>query len=295
MLSTICSEGPSCSSSATTIRNSADATKLAACPTFTGNINIAADAGRDIALDGIQTLRGYLSADSANGLRSLSADSLETVDGYMYLERLANLESLSMPKLQTVGQLRLNDLPALSKLGFDATINNCSNLFVSDTALLTLDGLDPEGITNGFQVTSNKNLENITMSVASTMATVASNVTIANNSPALYVSLPNLAAAQNLVITNATQISLPALQHAYILSLMSNAFTEFSAPKLESVGNDTMGITIQSNQGVTTLDFPVLARTGVLTVLDNTRLQNLVLPKLQLVPNGIMLEGNLAK
>ncbi|KAL1640251.1 cell wall protein Ecm33 [Diplodia intermedia] len=253
-------------------------------------------SARDIALDGIQTLQGYLLADSSEGLNSLSADSLEVVEGYMYLEELGNLESLNMPKLRTVGQqLRLIKLPALSKLGFDSTVSNCSSFVVSDTGLVTLEGIDPDGTTNGFNATFNNDLDNITMSVKSTTASDSSRIIINNNAPGLQVSFPNLSTAQRIDIENATGVSLPQLTDAYELVLIGNAFTEYSAPQLESVGNDVLGILIQNNQGLTDLDFPALVRCGGLTVQNNARLEDLVLPKLQTSPQGVVLQGNLAK
>lgn len=288
-------QGTACSASVTTIRNAADATPLADCTTFTGNIEIPGVATGDIALDGIQTLQGYLLADSSEGLNSLSADSLEVVEGYMYLEELGNLESLNMPKLTTVGQqLRLIKLPALSKLGFDSTVSNCSSFVVSDTGLVTLEGIDPGGTTNGFNATYNEDLDNITMSVKSTTASDSSRIIINNNAPGLQVSFPNLSTAQRIDIENATGVSLPQLTDAYELVLIGNAFTEYSAPQLESVGNDVLGILIQNNQGLTDLDFPALVRCGGLTVQNNARLEDLVLPKLQTSPQGVVLQGNLA-
>ncbi|OJD34091.1 gpi-anchored cell wall organization protein ecm33 [Diplodia corticola] len=288
-------QGTSCSTAITTIRNHADATPLAACKTFTGNIEIPGDATGDIALDGIQNLDGYLLAESSEGLSSLSADSLEVIEGYMYLQELGNLETLNMPKLTTVGQqLRLVKLPALSNLGFDATISNCSSFVISDTALSSLNGIDPDGTTNGFNATFNNDLANITMSVASTTASDSSTIIITNNAPGLQVSFPNLSTAQKVDIENATGVSFPSLTTAYELVLAGNAFTEYSAPKLESVGNDVLGILVQDNQGLTDLEFPVLVRCGGLTVQNNARLQDLTLPKLQTSPQGVVLQGNLA-
>lgn len=141
-----------------TIRNTADATGLALCATFTGDIELSPEATGEISLPGIQTLKGHLLADSVDGLNSLSADSLQEVEGYVFLQSLPSLASLNFPKLTSVNdQLRLVDLPKLSTLGFGSTLSECPFFTISGTGLTTLQGIDPVGTTNGFNVTNNGN------------------------------------------------------------------------------------------------------------------------------------------
>lgn len=276
-----------------TIRNTADATGLAPCATFTGDIELSPEATGEISLPGIQTLKGHLLADSVDGLNSLSADSLQEVEGYVFLQSLPSLASLSFPKLTSVNdQLRLVDLPKLSTLGFGSTLSECPFFTISGTGLTTLQGIDPVGTTNGFNVTSNGNLQNVTMSVKSTRDTETSKITVMFNAAGLEVSFPNLETSQRLDLANLTSIEMPVLKDTYELALRDNTFQKFVAPKLESVGNGTRGILIQNNQGLTDVDFPSLITTGGLTVKRNSRLESISFEKLQISPVGVILEGS---
>ncbi|KAL1618736.1 protoplasts-secreted [Neofusicoccum ribis] len=283
----------SCSTSIT-IGNAADATGVASCTTFTGDITVSPSATGTISLGGVQTLNGNLLVESSPDLSAFSAGDLESVDGYVYLTDLDSLDTLELPKLTSIGdQLRMVNLPALSQAQLESTLDNCPLVTISGTGLQTLDGLDPSGVTNGFNITSNENLTgNLTMSVKSTRATTQGKITVMYNAPGLSVSLPNLETAQNIDMANLSAVSLPQLTDCYELVLLGNAFQSFSAPKLTSVGNSTtFGILLNDNQGLVDVEFPELVRTGGLTVQNNSRLDTLTMDKLQMTNDAVVLEG----
>ncbi|OJD33419.1 gpi-anchored cell wall organization protein ecm33 [Diplodia corticola] len=284
----------SCSASMLTIRGPADTTAFALCPTFTGNIQISPEATGNISLDGLKRLNGHVTASDNGGLTGLSADLLEQIDDYMYLQRLPQLSTLFFPRLRSVGnQLRLEHLPELSELGFDATITECPSFSVTDTALTSISGIDPAGITDGFNITSNKRLEVITMTLNSTRLTTGGTVTVADNSPELSVAFPNLVSAQNLELSNISSILLPSLVESEEIAVRSSTIGNFTAPKLTNVGNGTFGLWFEACHDLIDIEVASLVNTGGFIVLDSEQVRNLTLPRLRTNVYGFRLAGDL--
>ncbi|KAL1626303.1 protoplasts-secreted [Neofusicoccum ribis] len=272
----------------------ADATALAPCPTFTGNIQISSDAAGNISFDKLHVLNGNLLVKDANELVSLSADSLEQIEGYMYIQDLPNLSTLDFPQLTSVSeQLRLENLPKLKNLGFDAVLTECPLFRVTGTALRSIDGINPAGVTNGFTVSNNTDLQNITMTMNSTRLTSAAVIEISENSPDISVSFPNLRSSQNLEIFNVSSISLPELTNSNEIALKGNTFENFSAPKLTRAGNGTWGIWIEDCENLVNIEFPSLISTGGFTLLGSGQVHNVSLPKLQSSEIGFRLNGDI--
>ncbi|EKG14436.1 hypothetical protein MPH_08425 [Macrophomina phaseolina MS6] len=287
---------PSCSAPTTTIRVAADATALAKCSTFTGDVRVSADVTGDLALDGLEVLTGSLSVSSIAGLTSISAKSLQNITGFMYLQNLPLLASAEFPELTSIGdQMRLEALPKLSRLGLQSVVSHCPLFTVSGTALRSIQGIDPAGTTNGFNVTNNKKLQVLDMSVTATTGSKKSSIVIGENAPGLIVSLPNLASAQHIDIQNLTKIDLPSLSNAYEVLLRGNLFESISIPLLKSVGNDTeppFGIMVTDSPELHDINFPALTRVGGITIVNNTQLKALMLERLQDARSGLVLDGN---
>lgn len=211
------------------------------------------------------------------------------------MQRLPQLSNLAFPRLRSISkQLRLEQLPSLTTLGFDAVITELPFFSVTNTTLQSIFGIDPIGTTNGFSVTDNMDLRDINMTVYSTRLTIDGTVTVAENSPELGVSFPHLVSSQNLEFSNLSSISLPLLTESNEIALRSTTLETFSAPNLANVGNGSWGLWFEACHDLVDIEVPSLVATGGFIVLDSELVQNLTLPKLQTNGFGFRLVGKLA-
>ncbi len=136
MIETISCDGP-----AFTIFSSADAEQLAGCQVYDGNVIIDSSVSGSVQLNGVQQITGDLICKNATELTALSSDNLTTIAGTFDLERLIILSTLQFDELAGVSQISWNALPALQHLKFARGISQADYVSISDTVLLTLEGI----------------------------------------------------------------------------------------------------------------------------------------------------------
>lgn len=279
-----------CSVSATTtIQNAGDATALAACSTFSGNIAIATGTTDDIALDGIKSIKGNIVANSNANIKRISASDLEELQGEMNLDQLTRLYAVDFPKLKKVDSLKWNALPNLQNLGFTASIETAKKVRIENTGLRSLQGINLQQIQNLF-VANNGYINEITMQLGN----VSDALTLADNNKAVKVELPNLIWATNMTFRFCGSVSMPSLTKLNgSLGFYNNDFETFSAPNLTQVGQ---ALAIVGNNNLNNLTFPQLAKiSDNLQIANNSKLAEVTFPVLKSVGGGFDISGNMSK
>lgn len=129
-----------------TIQKLSDASALASCATYSGDIVVATDLvtadqnhNGHLSLDGIKIINGSLIARDVPLLLSLSGPSLQRVNYDMSFQNLTNLSTIPFPQLGGVGKtFRLQDLPQLDTLNFPAQVE-FGAVVIQNTAIRSLD------------------------------------------------------------------------------------------------------------------------------------------------------------
>lgn len=279
-----------CSASATTtIQNSGDATALASCKTFTGNIAVETGAEGPIALDGIQKLDGNLIIRNNSAIRAISAADMEEL-GTFELNDVQLLNSVAFPKLKTVDKLTWNALPNLQTLGFTEKITKAAEINIQNTQLQSLEGIDVEQV-DTIYIANNRYINEIAMQVGN----VSTSVILEANNPDVNVTFPNLIWAFNMTFRNCSSVEVPSLESLNgSLGLYGNAVTSFAAPNLTEVGG---ALAIVSNTELTNISFPELTIVGDnLQIANNTKLSEITgFPKLKTIDGALDFNGNMTE
>jgi len=178
----------SCSVSATTtIQNSGDATALASCTTFTGNIAIETGAAGAINLDGVKVLKGDLVVNNNSAINELSANSLTNIQGRFEVSECSSLNRLGFPALKKVDTIKWIGLPNLRETGFTEQVTEADTVDIQNTDLTSLDGINLEVIKNMF-IANNRFIQKIDMQLGN----ISESLTLTANNPDVEVTFPNL-------------------------------------------------------------------------------------------------------
>lgn len=273
-------------SGTTTILNSAQATALAECSTFDGDVVIDPNSTSSISIRGLSFITGDLKDGSRQYLTSLSADDLVTVGQEFSITSNVNLTSVSLPSLRNIRRLWLTDLPNLTV--WKSALNNVSNIKISGTGFTDLSWLTAEKV-NLLTIEDNPFLNNITLQINASGYT-----SFARNGPALRVSLPNLQQAYNLTVRHCQDFQAPSLTRVTLSAgFLQNSFQDLSIPKLGTLGSTLM---LWNNTALSTLDLPVLTNvSGDVRFGINPTLQNLTLPQLTVVEGDILINDSMKK
>jgi len=276
-----------CSQATATINSQSDATALASsCSTVSGSIAISSSVAGSIILDGIQQIKGDLICEGAVNLTSLSGSTLNAVAGTMRFTSLTILSNLGFPVLSSVGSLEWTTLNALQQLGFTTGISKASNIFITDTALTSLEGINLMTV-GSMTITNNAFLRTISTQVAN----ITAGLSVSANGPNLTLTFPNLIFAYNITARNVSSLNIPSLEAvnttfgvygSYMESVMGpnlttvggdlafvadSSLTNISFPLLKSIGG---GLLIANNTDLLTIDgFPSLATTGAISMSGN--------------------------
>lgn len=196
-----------------------------------------------------------------------------------------------MPSLSTVNQMNLTALPVIQSLGFGAVgITKAHSILITNTGLITLDGLNNLPSVDALDINNNQALQNISMKVSE----IKSSLSIVDNNgltTGLNVDFPLLQTAQNMTFRNCSDIKLSALQNVTDeLGFYGNDFTSISAPNLTSC----RGFSMVGNLQLTNLSFNSLRNLdGSLLVSNNTKLGIIDgLQKLETIGGAADLNGN---
>lgn len=131
---------PACHGSLT-IHNTIDASSLASCTTWTGDVFLATSLPGEqssIALEGIQALIGSLSVENNPDLVYLTADNLTDIGSMFILSDLPQLQNINFPRLTGVFSIGLQNLPQLYGMQFSPDFSARGTARVLNTSLTEL-------------------------------------------------------------------------------------------------------------------------------------------------------------
>ena len=182
-------------------------------------------------------------------MTGLSGAELNSIGGTFELQDLTILSTLSFPSLTSVSSIQWTDLPGLQQLTFTQGISTANDVVISDTQLISLDGINLRTVGN-MDINNNPYLTLINTQLAN----VTQSLTIDANAQNLKVEFPNLIFAYNMTMRNISSISIPSLESINTtLGFYGNYFTSIMAPNLTSVGGD---LAIVANAELTNISMP---------------------------------------
>ena len=288
-----------CSNAATmTITQSADASALAACTTYSGSVAIPtglatpqdSNGHQQLIVDGVQAITGNLTVTNAIMLSSLTFGDLKTIGGFE-LGGLTVLSELSFPQLTQVSSMNFTALPALQQMSFGGSgISQADSILITNTGLSSLQGINNLQSVSTFNVNNNAALQNISLQVVS----IKNSLDIEANDgyvSGLSTTFPMLETAQNMTFRNCSSISLPSLANVTEdLGFYGNTITSFAAPNLTTVG----GLIFVDNTDLTNISIPGLVSVnGSYQIANNTMLKQINgFQKLSVIKGALDFNGN---
>ncbi|PGH16421.1 hypothetical protein AJ79_01752 [Helicocarpus griseus UAMH5409] len=283
-------QGDSCKGPKT-IENPGDASALASCTTFEGDIEIAAKVPKGpITLEGIQEITGSLTCKGAQNLTSLAAPDLESIGDTFLLSGAIELRNLQFDSLTEVGALNFEALPNLQQLSFTKGVSKAKNIRISNTDLANLKGIALNTV-GDMEISNNLHLKEADVAQITNVTGFAS---FSANHEELKISFPNLESALNMTFRNVSSVEIPSLKKTQgLLGFYSNFFEELAAPNLTSTGD----LVFADNSELTNISLPILETVkGAFQIANNTELKAVDgVPKLKTVYGALDFTGSLEK
>lgn len=250
---------------------------------------ISSSAAGPIKLDGIQQIKGDLTAIGAVNLTSLTGSTLNAIGGDMVLRSLTIMSTLGFPSLTSVKSLQWTTLNALQELSFGEGIAKAESIIISDTQLNDLNGISLDTVGN-LNINNNRFLKAIKLDFAN----VTGLLNIDSNAAGLAVDFPNLIWAFNMTLRNISSINIDSLQTVNsTLGFYGDLMTAISAPNLTAVSGD---LAIVANPNLQNITMPLLTTVGGgFLVANNTALQKLTSFPLLKSTGAINFSGNFSE
>lgn len=267
-----------------TATSQADLDKLN-CATLDGDLVIQGDLS-SASLASIEQIKGSLSIKNATNLKAFSADSLIAVSDTLTLTDLTVLETLTIPRLSKVGNLHLEVLPALEQLSFTSGLYDAKSVYISDTDLSSLKGLNLQNIET-LDVNNNKNLQKIDIP----LKTVSNSLGVTYNAEQVEVSFDDLIWANNITFRDVSSVSLDNLTTVNeSLAFYNNSLDSIELDKLEKVGGS---LSISNNSDLSEVEIPELTSIGgAFIIADNDDLEGITgFDSLKTVGGAITFKG----
>ncbi|ODV62229.1 Ecm33p, partial [Ascoidea rubescens DSM 1968] len=270
------------------IQNQGDLDTISSCSTLEGDVIIQGSIGT-AALPGVTRIKGSLIIKNATSLVSFSADSLQIIDDELSLTDLTILDNLNLPVLTQVGSIYFVTLPALSEITLTTGISKVDSLYISDTALETLSGINVVDV-DTFNVNNNRDLQ----AVDGALKTVKTSLEVSYNSETVEVSFDNLIWANNVTFRDVSSISMSNLTAVNgSMGVYNTTIDSLVIDNLETVGG---ALAISHNNELTDLEFASLVTiSGALDITNNSALTSITgFPKLKTVGGAIDIGGALS-
>ena len=276
----------SCSSdSGYSIQSQSDLDSLSSCTTVSGDVTIQGSIGT-AALSGVTRIKGSLTIKNATSLSSFSADSLQIIDDELSLTDLTILDNLNLPVLTQVGSIYFVTLPALSEITLTTGISQVDSIYISDTALESLSGINVINV-DTFNVNNNRDLQ----TVDGSLKTVKTSLEVSYNSENVEVTFDNLVWANNVTFRDVSSISMANLTAVNgSMGVYNTTIDSLVLDNLEEIGG---ALAVSFNNELTELEFSSLVEIGgALDITNNSALSSITgFPKLKTVGGAIDISG----
>ncbi|EHN03163.1 Pst1p [Saccharomyces cerevisiae x Saccharomyces kudriavzevii VIN7] len=272
-------------SSHATATAQSDLDKYSRCETLVGNLTIGGGL-KTGSLATVKEIKGSLTIFNATNLTSFAADSLQSITDSLNLQSLTILTSASFGSLQSVDSINLITLPAIST--FTSNIKSANNIYISDTALQSVDGFSVLKKVNVFNVNNNKRLT----SIKSPVETVTDSLQFSFNGNQTKITFDDLVWANNISLTDVHSVSFASLRKINSsLGFINNSISNLNFTKLNTIGQT---FSIVSNDYLKNLSFSNLSTIGgALVIANNTGLQKISgLDNLTAIGGTLQVVGN---
>jgi len=205
---------------------------------------------------------------------------LETITGTLTLANMSSLSTINLNSLTDAANIVFSGLGALGSLGFadssgSGGLKQVGQVTIQNTHVTDLTGFDTATQIDGFYITDNGLLSNITFAVDSIDTVVIGPNDVSSETGVMF-SMPNLETANHFVIQNCSSVSIPKLETVEgNFELIGNTFDNFTASKINWVG----GLVIANNVDMKNMSFPALTAVNgsnsTLSVTNNTKLMDI--------------------
>ncbi|KAM3076158.1 cell wall protein Ecm33, variant 2 [Clarireedia jacksonii] len=270
-----------------TISSQADATVLANCSIVAGSIALATAVAGNIDLNGVQEILENLIVEDVRGLIGLSGESLKQINGNFNVNNVTTLSSLDFPLLTAVDTIEFVALPAVSAFNFTSGLSSVSNVFITNTFLSSLDGINLQNA-DIININNNNRMKDISLP----LETVKSGIYIDSNSLKPVINLPQLTSSGNISLGNISSIQLPSLNFiSGTFNLRSTSVGEFAVDALSVIGIDLI---LYNNSNLTNTSFQGLLSAGTIKITNNSALNSISFEKLSQAGN-VSIAGNLTR
>ena len=283
--------------STSTIQTPGDATALAACPTFSGDVVIqpGAAAAGTIDLSGIQEWDGNLNYENDNTVQTIRAPQLQSI-GDITFSNLTELATIEMTSLGKVGNLDFEGLN-LASLGFGQQgVTEADTIRIVNTNINDLTGLTNLAMANGILISDNQFLGEIKLGLKMIRSGIEIDANT-RNSGGQSISFPDLLTAGQIILRNASSIDIPKLSSVSgTLGLYGNTVQSFAFRNMTYVG----ALVINDNSNLDNITFsqltPFNGTNSTLQIANTTKLEAIRgFPQLGLVPGNVYLFGNFSE
>lgn len=275
-------------SNTTTISLSSEATAIANCGKFDGDIWVDQSFSGELSLNGLEQLDGSLIAQGATQLTSISGDQLVSASGGLQLGNLTVLSTLNFPLLSNAFWIWLIGLPTLQTYSFAAGgLTVTGELYIQNTQFSHLNGFDLTAL-NSLLITNNAYLEVINFD---SLINVTGNLEVYSNGNSVTLSFANLIYAYTLTVWNVTSIYIPSLQlNDGAMTISDSQLAEFKAPNLTLVNT----LIFQNNPNLASFVLPSLKDISRgLRITNNSKLASIAgFDALENIGADLQLSGN---
>jgi hypothetical protein len=277
-----------CTQTEFTINSQADITGLGRCRTLRGNVVVGEQTDAKLDFSGFTTIDGDFSVLNNKFVTDISSSSIGQITGTFHLQNLTALSNLGFSMLKSVGGINFVSLTAIDTLSFTSGVSQASKVVVSDTFLSSLNGLNMVSL-ESMDINNNRRLVRWDSKLTSLSGTLIINANGLN----LAVALPSLLWINEARISNVSTFEVPALSVVNdSLRFDSNFFRTFAAPNLTHTEDGD--VSFVSNPQLTNVSMPLLTSLGGgLLIANNTGLSKVDgFPLLKTVGGAVKFRGN---
>ncbi|KAJ9646108.1 uncharacterized protein PV06_01941 [Exophiala oligosperma] len=285
--SNVLAQNDACDGPSITISSSGDAQKIANCKTFNGDVIIDSTASGQIAINGVQQIKGDVTCNNATQLTAITSDQLNTITGTFSLTGLTIMSTLQFDSLTGVNKINWVGLPALQSLNFAQGVQQANQVYISNTQLNNLNGIELQAV-SAMDINNNPYLTDVNVNDLKNVTTALS---FSANGRDLEISFPNLEDAANLTFRNVSKVSMPSLSNVGgSMGFYSDSFKTFSAPNLTETGGT---LAFVDSPELSNLSFPALTQIGGgFLIANNTALKAIAgFPKLKTIVGALDFAG----
>ncbi|KAF3940355.1 hypothetical protein ABW19_dt0202111 [Dactylella cylindrospora] len=251
--------------------------ELGNCTSVPGDLTVYYVDAVNVTLDSLHYVGGMMQIHLADRSTKISAANLTSIGGLFMIaggiEGQSNMRNISMPLLNTTAGLDFTSMPKLRELEFPGRINNpvpAIRITIMNTGLDSIEGMNIDyTMIQQVYFGGNPNLSKINLGLTN----ITVNLDIDGSGAKPNVSFPELGYLNTANIHDVSSLDLGKVEY------MGGALGVYDCTDL------------------LTLDMPMLKQIGtktvsVLTIANNTELENVLFPELEIITGGITTENN---